>query len=117
MCHGRNSEGDTLSLTIPEGSVVTSIRLFNRNNYFGRLNGAEVKVNDVLCGTVENAGSEVNIECGFLTGNTVTITTINKQLNLMEVQIFGRDNSLKQGDSPSEITAPSEITSPPESKF
>jgi len=101
MCHSHSRDESTLTLTLASNSLVSSVRLFNRKthrqHHLNRIHGAIVNVDNELCGTVNTAERIIDINCASqLPGSSVTITVRGQYLNLMEVQVHGREDDREE---------------------
>lgn len=133
MCHSCDGRSGTLTVKLPEKSVVSAIRIRNRSFARDRIIGAKVKIDGVSCSDVEgnafvgtlkknkdrdDIDDYIYMDCGNKQGSTVTITTQNnKELNMMEVKVMEPCNRMPGGEYTSAVLKELRATYPDYRKF
>lgn len=97
MCHGGNAAGDVLTLNLAVVSKITQIKIVNRpgESLQKRISGGIVKVSGkvvqtITCNVANNYCKDIVIYVNHVTGQTISIESVDNYLNLMEVYVYGQ---------------------------
>jgi len=133
MCHSCDGRSGTLTVKLPNMSVVSAIRIKNRSFARNRIMGAKVKIDGFLCSDVDGNAFVGNLkkfkdrddiddyiymDCGNKQGSTITISSQNGQeLHMMEVKVMEPCKYMPGGEYQSSFLRELRATYPDYRKF